>query len=133
MRSPQRGPLGPPLEGLKMVGILQKIYPFKGSTMPPSNIRVVLALERKIQYGAQAHGLVIPTFFLWEIMQKFFFLSWGFHILATRKKKFDILEGPNGVPGPFWLVLGPKIAIFEKFAKKNQVFWIFKVCFSSKN
>ena len=133
MRSPQRGPFGPPLGGLKMVGKLQKIYPLKGSMMPTSNFCNAWPLEPKNQNGHQALGLVTPTFFLWEIMQKFFFLSWGFHILATRKKKFDILEGPNGVPGPFWLVLGPKIAIFEKFAKKNQVFWIFKVCFSSKN
>ena len=28
------------------------------------------------------------TNFLWEINQKFFFLAWGFHILATQKNNF---------------------------------------------
>ena len=35
-------------------------------------------------------GMVTPTFFLWEIIQKLFFLSLSFHILAT---------GSQWVPG----------------------------------
>ena len=38
--------------------------------------------------AAEAPDMVSPTFFLWEIIQKFFFLAWGFHILATRKNIF---------------------------------------------
>ena len=32
------------------------------------------ALFAKIQYGRRSPGMVTPTFFLWEINQKFFFL-----------------------------------------------------------
>ena len=73
--------------------------------MPTSNICVVLSLERKIQNDTKAPGLVTPTFFLWEIIQKFFFLSWGFHILATQKSNFYDPEGsqwvPEGLLAPF--------------------------------
>ena len=61
--APRGVPLGPPHGGLKMVGKHQKIYPFKGSMMPTSDFCVVSALERKIQYGAQALGMVRPFFF----------------------------------------------------------------------
>ena len=39
--------------------------------------------------------MVTPTFFLWEITQKFFFLAYGFHILATQKNIFHGPGGPN--------------------------------------
>ena len=96
---PPRGPLWAPHGGLKIVGKHQKIYPIKGSMMPTSNFRKVWPLERKIQYGRQSLGLVTPTFFLWEIIQKFFFLSLSFHILATRNNNFCHAGGSQWVPG----------------------------------
>ena len=43
--------------------------------------------------------MVTPTFFLWEITQKFFFLAWGFDILAARKNNFCGPWGSQWGPG----------------------------------
>ena len=55
--------------------------------------------QQKIKYGVQAPDMVKPTFFLWKIIQNFFFLVWGIHILATQKKM--ILRGASGSLGAF--------------------------------
>ena len=65
--------------------------------------------------------MVRPTFFIWEIIQKFFFLAWGFHILATRK---IILwsRGPNGPLGGHFAHFRAKKVYFEQFSIKFHVF-----------
>ena len=100
--SSQGGPLHTPLGSVNWLENIRKIYPFKGSTMPTFNICVVSALERKIRYGAEPHCLVTPTFFLWEIIQKFFFLSLSFHIPVTLNNNFSpSCRVPMGPWGPF--------------------------------
>ena len=86
----------------------------------------------KIKYGAQAPDMVKPTFFLWEITQKFFFLAYGFHILATQKTIFMVLGGPNGASGPFGSFQGLKRAIFGQFSIKFKVLNLLKICLYSK-
>ena len=50
--------------------------------------------------ATEAPDMVTPNFFfLREINRKFFFLVWGFHILATQK----IFLGPNEALGVFWI------------------------------
>ena len=44
-------------------------------TVPQLNFLSPYAARPKKQNGAQAFGMVRPTFFLWEIIQKFFFLA----------------------------------------------------------
>ena len=62
------------------------------------------------------------TFFLWEIIQKFFFLPWGFDILATPKNNFDGHGGSQWGPGGLLGHLKAKRAIFDQFSIKFQVF-----------
>ena len=70
----------------------------------------------------QVPGMVRLTFLLWEIIQKFVFLSWGFHILAPRKNIFVILGGPNGPLGAFSLVFGQKMPISGEICKEIKIF-----------
>ena len=72
--------------------------------------------------AAEAPDMVSPTFFLWEIIQKFFFLAWGFHILATLKNIFCHPGGSQWVPGGFWLVSGLKRAISAQMSIKIKVY-----------
>ena len=65
-------------------------------TVPQKKILSPNVARPKIQNGLQALGMVRPTFFLWEINQKFFFLSLSFHILVTRNNNFCHPGGPNG-------------------------------------
>ena len=96
--------------------ILQKFLVSAVKKLPLSIKMIILVKKKvwhddlglhffKIQNGSQAPDMVRLTFFLWEITQKFFFLAWGFHILATRKNIFRHPGGPNGPLGAFWLVL----------------------------
>ena len=56
----------------------------------------MVALKRyKDQKGIEVHDIVKQFFFLWEIIQKLFFLAWGFHILETRNNIFCHPGGPN--------------------------------------
>ena len=68
---------------------------------------------------------VTPTFFfLCKIIQKFFHLSSGFHILAIQKNIFMVMGVSMG-PRPlrsFWLMLELKEAIFNQFFIKFYVF-----------
>ena len=57
--------------------------------------------------------VMVYTFFLWEITQKFFFLAWGFHILATRKNIFCHPGGSQWAPG----------GLLARFRVKNAYFW----------
>ena len=125
--APRGTPLPPPHGGLKIVGKHQKIYPIKGSMMPTSNFRKVWPLERKIQYGRQSLGLVTPTFFLWEIIQKFFFLSLSFHILATRNNNFCHAGGSQWVPGGLLGHFRAKTGFFEQCSIKFHVFQLLKI------
>ena len=80
---------------------------------------------QKIQHGRRTHGKVTPTFFLWEITQKFFFLAQGFHILATRKNN---LRHPGGSQWAPWGLLArfrAKNAYFGTNFQKNQNFLAF--------
>ena len=43
----------------------------------------------QIQDGRQARDMAHLTFFLWEITSKFFFLAWGFGLLAMRRNYFE--------------------------------------------
>ena len=43
----------------------------------------------QIQDGRQALDMAKLTFFLWEITSKFFFLPWGFGLLAMRRNFFE--------------------------------------------
>ena len=52
------------------------------------------------------------NFFLWEIIQKFFFLSWGLHIQATQKNEFHDPEGSQWVPGGHWAHFKIKMSYF---------------------
>ena len=65
---------------------------------------------------------------LWEIIQKLFFLAWGFHILELKKKKFRDPWGFHGAQGPF----GFKRAIFEKIPIKFYIFCFLRCFYTSK-
>ena len=93
--------------------------------MPTSNFRKVWPLERNIQYGRQSPGLVTPTFFQWEIIQKFFFLPYVFHILATRKNNFCHPGGSQWAPGGLLARFWAKNAYFWTNLQKNQNFLAF--------
>ena len=68
----------------------------------------------------KAPGMVTTTFFSLEDNSKIiFFLSWGFHILATQKNNLYGPGGPNWALGAFWLVLGLEIAILKQFSIKS--------------
>ena len=86
------------------------------------------ALFAQIQYGHRSPGLVTPTFFLWEKNQKFFFLPWGFHILAGRKNIFRHPGSSNRALRCFWLILVLKRANFDQFQLKSTVFGFLKIC-----
>ena len=73
------------------------------------------ALFAENQYGGQVPGLVSPTFFLSEIIQKFFFRAWGFDILATQKNNFHGLWGSQRVPGGLLASIRAKMALFDNF------------------
>ena len=55
--------------------------PIRGATLI---FDAVTLKKYKVQNGIEGHTI----FFLFEIIQKFFFLAWGFHILASQKKIF---------------------------------------------
>ena len=88
--------------------------------MPTSHFRKVWPLERKIQYGRQSLGLATPTFFLWEIIQKFFFLLWGFHILANSKKLVSSSLGYQWASEGLLACFRVKKAYFLTNYQKNQ-------------
>ena len=75
--------------------------------------------------AAEAPDMVSPTFFLWEIIQKFFFLAWGFHILATRKNIFCHPGGSQWAPGGLLARFRAKNAYFWTNLQKNQNFLAF--------
>ena len=70
--------------------------------------------------AAEAPDMVSPTFFLWEIIQKFFFLAWGFHILATRKNIFCHPGGSQWVPVGLLACFRAKKGYFGTNVDKNQ-------------
>ena len=91
------------------------------------NFSPTYAVRPKNQNGLQVLGMVRPTFFLWEINQKFFFLSLSFHILVTRNKNFCPPGGSQWAPGGLLAHFGPKKAIFEQFSIKFYFFLRFKI------
>ena len=98
---PPQGPLCPRhFVGLKMVGKHEKKYSFKKSVLPISNICGGWALKRSApKCHAEALGHT-NFFFLWEIIQELFFLSWVFHTLVTKKNNF--FNGPGSLLAYFW-------------------------------
>ena len=56
-------------------------------------------------------GMIILTFFLWEIIQKKI-LAWDFHILATQKKFFHGPGGSQWGPGGLLAHFGAKNGYF---------------------
>ena len=62
------------------------------------------------------------TFFLWEIIQKFFFLAWGFHILATLKNIFCHPGGSQWVPVGLLACFRAKRAILAQMSIKIKVY-----------
>ena len=89
----------------------------------------VLRKWPKGKYGRQIHGLVIQTFFLWEINRKFFFLAWGFHILATRKNIFCHPGGSQWARGGLLACFRAKKCYFGTNVDKNQSLLTFKDIF----
>ena len=65
--------------------------------------------------------MVRPTFFLWEINQKFFFPAWGFHISATRKNNFHHPGGSQWGPGGLLASFKAKMAISGQIPIKTKV------------
>ena len=116
--------------------ILQKFLVFAAKKLPLS-IKMIISAKKKvwhddlwlqlfqIQNGAQAPDMVRLTFFLWEITQKFFFLAWGFHILATRKNNFCHPGGSQWGPGGFLARFRAKNGYFWTNFQKNQCFIVF--------
>ena len=106
--------------------------------MPKFNICMILELELKIKFGTQAHGLSHQIFFLWKIIQKFFFLSLSFHILVPRNNNFCHLRGPLS---PFKIITDINYYIFldsqrldlciltikRKIFWKNKKIWLFEI------
>ena len=76
--------------------------------------------------------MVILTFFLWEIIQKFFFYNRVFISWQLEKTVFMVLGGSNRSLGPFWLIFWLKKAIFELFSLKFHVLQLFKIVLCSK-
>ena len=73
---------------------------------------------------SQVPGMVRPTFFLWQINQKLFFLL-SFHILVTRNNNFCHPGGSQWGPRGLLAHFGPKKAIFEQFSIKFYFFFAF--------
>ena len=108
--------------------VLGCILKDSGGGSPQISCAVTLK-KQKIQNGGQGPGLAIPTFFLWEIIQKFFFLSRGFHILATQKKYFCHPGGFQWGPGAILARFKAKKGWFRAIFYKNQSFIAFKAFF----
>ena len=66
------------------------------------------------------------NFFLWEITQKFFFLAWGIHILAIRKKYCCQPGGSQLSPGVILAHFRVKKGYFRANFHKKQSFLAFK-------
>ena len=79
------------------------------------------ALFAENQYGGQVPGLVSPTFFLCEIIQKFFFRT-GVVMSWQLKKNFQGAGGSQCGPEGLMAHFGAKTAIFEQFIIKIHVF-----------
>ena len=60
----------------------------------------------------KAPGMVTPTIFIWEVIQKFFFLTWSFISWQLKKIICMVVGDPHG-PGAFWLILGLKNRYFR--------------------
>ena len=73
--------------------------------------------------------VMVYTFFLWEITQKFFFLAWGFHILATRKNIFCHPGGSQWARGGLLACFRAKKCYFGTNVDKNQSLLTFKDIF----
>ena len=57
----------------------------------------------------------------------------GFYILATQKNNFHGLGESQWGPGAFWLILGPKMTIFERFIIKIHVFSFLRFFYHPKH
>ena len=77
--------------------------------------------------------MVTPTFFLWEITQKFFFLAYGFHILATQKNNFHGPGGSQWGPGGLLAHFRAKKGYFRPIFHKIQGFKLIKDLFILQN
>ena len=70
--------------------------------------------------AAEAPDTVSQTFFLWEIILKFFFPAWGFQILATRKNIFCPPRGSQWVLGELLACFRAKRLFWHKCRKKSK-------------
>ena len=86
-----------------------------------------------LNFGRFLPDMVTPTFFLWEITQKFFFLAYGFHILATQKNNFHGPGGSQWGPGGLLAHFRAKKGYFRPIFHKNQGFKLFKDLFILQN
>ena len=109
--------------------MVQDIVPFEFFDVPRNSAWPPTSQGPKIQHGRRTHGKAIPTFFLWEITQKFFFLAWGFHILATRKNIFCHPGGSQWARGGLLACFRAKKCYFGTNVDKNQSLLTFKDIF----
>ena len=96
------------------------------STCPQQKSLVHNVAQREVQNATLGWSRIRShqLFFLCKIIQKFFHLSSGFHILAIQKNIFMVMGVSMG-PRPlrsFWLMLELKEAIFNQFFIKFYVF-----------
>ena len=68
--------------------------------------------------------MVKPTFSLWEIIIKFFFLALGFHILATQENYFYGPDGSQWGPGCLLAHFRAKMAILDQIYSTYTRFFI---------
>ena len=133
-RSPQRGPFGPPPP-----------WGSENGWKTSENISVKRIHDAHIQFlqrlAAGAKKSKWPpsawfghtNFFSMGDNAKILFSIMMFSYPDNSEKKFDIPGGPNGVSGPFWLILGQKWLFSRKFQRKSKFSLLFKGYFPSKN
>ena len=110
--------------------MVQDIVPFEFFDVPRNYAWPPTSQGPKIQHGRRTHGKAIPTFFLWEITQKFFFLARGYHILATQKNNFCHPGGSQWGPGGHLAHFWGKKGYFRTNFHKNQGLLAFKTFLS---
>ena len=82
-------------------------------------------ISAKIQNGGLALDMVRPTFFLWEIIQKLFFLSLSFHILVTRNNNSCHPGGSQWVSRGLFACFKAKNGFFKSIFRKSPCFLAF--------
>ena len=120
------GPHAPPPRQYQTCFMSSRTYLVTRIRMAPRNFIRHLPLGAEIQNGGQSSQVVTLTFFLWEIISKFFFLAWGLWLLAMQQNYFEnrgrgILA--NSAIFSFFCGFSPILPIFQVFQHIKSKIW----------